>query len=134
MSETQSNIEVKSGSARGFGITFAAVFGIVGVWPALFGNDPRLWCFGIAAAFLAAAFLFPKVLETPNRWWFRFGMLLGAIVAPIVMGLVYLLVITPFGLVMRGFGKKLLKLDFEPDAETYWIRRTDEPSSMRNQF
>jgi len=134
MSETHSNIEVKSGSARGFGLTFAAVFATVGVYPVFWGGEFRWWCLAIAAGFLLVALARPRLLDIPNRWWFRFGMLLGGIVAPVVMGAVYLLAVTPFALGLRALGKRPLDLDFDPAVETYWIRREDEPSSMRNQF
>lgn len=135
MSESTSNIEVKSGSARSFGLVFGFVALAIGLYPMAFSGGPRIWCLAIAAALVVVAFVYPKILETPNRLWFRFGMLLGAIVAPIVMGVIYLLVITPFGVVMRLLGKKPLDLALDPDAKTYWItREDDDQSSMRNQF
>ena len=99
-----------------------------------FGGDLRWWAAAIAGGFLAVTFAAPQILRTPNRLWFKFGMWLGGIVAPIVMGIVYLLVITPFGLVMRLFGKKLLDTEIDKSADSYWIRREDDGGSMRNQF
>lgn len=135
MSENTSNIAVAQGSERSFGFVFAGVAAIIAVFPLFFGGELRLWATAIAAAFLGVTFVAPKLLATPNRLWFKFGMFLGGIVAPIVMGIIYLLVITPFGLVMRLAGKKLLDTKLDPDAASYWIRRDDAgDSSMRNQF
>ena len=84
---------------------------------------------------LAVAFAAPKILAAPNRLWFKFGMWLGGIVAPIVMGVIYLLFITPYGFFLRLVGKRFLELKFDPDAKSYWVRREPDPeASMRNQF
>lgn len=134
MSENASHIDVAQGSERSFGLVFAGVAAIIAVFPLFFGGDLRWWAAAIAGGFLAVTFAAPQILRTPNRLWFKFGMWLGSIVAPIVMGIVYLLVITPFGLVMRLFGKKLLDTEIDKSADSYWIRREGDGGSMRNQF
>lgn len=127
----------KAGSERGFGIVFAVVFAVIGFWPLLDGGAARIWALVTAALFLAAGLLAPGVLKPLNRLWFRFGMVLGRVVNPLVMGLLFYGTITPTALVMRLAGKDPLRLKFEPDAESYWIERDPAgpaPDTMRNQF
>jgi hypothetical protein len=136
---------VKMGSDRGFGLVFAAVFTLIGVWPALkLGWIPRLepaslrlWALAIAAAFLGLALAAPALLNPLNRLWFAFGLLLGKIMTPIVMGLLYVLTIVPTGYIMRLRGRDLLTLKIDRARKSYWIVR--EPpgparGTMSNQF
>ena len=122
------------GSARNFGVVFAVVFTILGFWPLIRGGDMRPVLVLIAVVFLALAYLAPNVLRIPNRLWFRFGLLLGAVVAPIVMALVYVTTFVPLGLTMRLLGKDLLNKKLDRAASSYWIERSDPPQSMKNQF
>lgn len=125
------------GSERGFAIVFTVVFVLVGLWPLLSGGPVRAWALLIAAAFLLAGFAAPGILAPLNRLWFRFGMALGRIVSPIVMGILFFGTVMPTGLLMRLFRKDLLRLRFDPAAESYWIRR-DPPGpsaeSLKQQF
>ncbi len=132
--QTHSNIDV--GSDRGFGFVFAAVFAVISHWPLTGGGGVRIWALAIAALFLAAALARPNILRPLNRVWFRFGLLLGRIVSPIVMAVVFSVAITPTALIMRAFGKDLLRLKFDPGAESYWIMRVDDGpmGSMKDQF
>lgn len=134
MSDHTLNVEVKMGSEQNFGIVIGAVFALIGVWPLLFGGDIRLLFMVAALAMFIMAFFFPRVLTRPNVLWFKFGMLLGAIVAPIVMGLVFFTTFVPMGGLLRLLGKDLLDTKLEPETSSYWIMRTDEPQSMKKQF
>jgi uncharacterized membrane protein len=137
MSEFETNTEIKIGSERSFGIVFAIVFAIIGLFPLLWGQGPRLWSLAIAAVFLGLAFLRPTILTVPNRLWFRFGLLLNKIVSPIVMGLIFVLTVIPTGLIMRAMGKDLLRQKMDPAADSYWITPDPEhrrTASMKNQF
>ncbi len=125
--------EVRRGSERSFGIVFAVVFAIIGLLPLLRSHSPFYWSFGVAAAFLIAAFLTPWALAPLNQLWFRFGLLLHAIISPLIMGLLFYFAVTPTGLVMRLLGKDLLRLKFDPEAESYWIKR-DPPGPARDSF
>ena len=131
--------DTKTPSERGFGITFAVVFALLAVWLWL-RKDLPIWAGAsavLSVATLAAAFLAPHVLRPFNRLWFKFGMLLHHIVTPVIMGLLFYLVVTPMGLVMRAMGKDFLRLKTGPDAGNYWIERqpeTDAKTSMKNQF
>lgn len=134
MSDHQANVDVKMGSERNFGIVFAFVFAVIGLWPLVGGGTPRPVFLAAALVMLGLGFLAPRWLETPNRLWFRFGMLLGAIVAPIIMFLVFVTTFLPIGLIMRALGKDPLKRRPDRSAKSYWIERTEDPQPMKNQF
>ena len=128
------NVDIKMGSERNFGFVFAAVSAIIALAPLFRGHPPRVSFLILAVAFAAVAIFAPGLLRWPNRLWFRFGMLLGAIVAPIVMTLVYVLTFLPMGLGLRLMGKDLLSLRTDPQASSYWINRSDPPKSMKLQY
>jgi hypothetical protein len=129
-----SNIDVKMGSERGFAYVFAAVFAIIALFPLWHGDAVRLWALAIAAAILAIGLVRPQWLVVPNKLWFKFGMLLGAIVAPIVMALVFLVVITPFGLIRQRIGKNPMEPTPDTSATTYWKPRETPLQSFNRQF
>jgi hypothetical protein len=134
MSETISHILTEQGSEKSFGVVFSAVFLIVALYPLINSEDLRIWALVVSAVFLLLAFLAPKILNLPNKLWFKFGILLGSIIAPIVMALVYILTVLPTGLIMRLLGKDLLKQRIDKDAKSYWIERSEPIGSMKNQF
>jgi predicted membrane metal-binding protein len=128
---------VQTSSDRSFGMVFAVVFAVIGLWPVLFGGTPRWWSLAISAIFLAVAIIRSGILAPLNRLWTKFGLLLNRIVSPLVMGLLFFLVITPFALVMRLTGKDLLRLKHDPEAESYWILREPpgpSPETIKNQY
>lgn len=137
--------DVKMGTDRGFGLTFALVFAVLGVWPAIaLRGSPhfeparlRWWCLALAIAFLVAALLASPLLRPLNSLWFKFGLLLSTVMTPIMMGILFVLAVVPTGLVMRLWGQDLLRQKFDRQAKSYWIMR--EPpgparESMRNQY
>ena len=130
---------VKVGSDRSFGAVFVAVFAVIGALPVVSGGSPRLWAFVVALAFLVPTLVAPRLLHPLNVVWFRFGMLLHAIVSPLVMGLVFVVAVVPTAIVMRLRGKDVLDIRSRDQAqrESYWIsraQRTIDADSMRNQF
>lgn len=128
--------EIKPGSERSFGFVFATVFALIGLYPLLNAGEVRLWSIGVAVAFALVAVVLPRLLRPLNVVWFKFGMLLGRVVAPLVMILLFFLVFTPTGLVMRAFRRDLLKLRFDRSLDTYWISRDESTTSgtMKDQF
>jgi len=127
--------KVVSSSDRSFGLVFAAFFGLIGLWPLVHSASPRWWAVAAAAAFALAAFVAPAVLRPLNRAWLAFGMLLHAIVNPVVMAVMFYGAIVPMGLLLRALGKDLLRLKPDPAAPSYWItREPPAPGSMRKQF
>ena len=125
--------EIKVGSNRSFGIVFFIVFLLIGLYPLLKNNDIRIWSLIISSVFLLLGLKNSKILTPLNILWFKFGMLLGKYVSPIVMGLVFFLVVTPTGIIMRIFNKDLLKLK-KRNINSYWIKRDNQKSDMKNQF
>ena len=124
-------------SDRSFGLVFTAFFALVGVWPLVHRRPLRLWAFFVSAAFLLVALALPRVLHPLNLLWARFGRLLSKVTNPIITGLMFYVIFTPAGLLLRLFGKDLLRLKYERSATSYWIRRDPAglvPESMRNQF
>jgi hypothetical protein len=137
MSDLKGHTEVKMGSDRAFGLVFAAVFLIVGLFPIFGGGEVRVWALVISLTFTIIAFVFPQILQPLNRLWFRFGLLLHRIVSPIVIGILFFLTVTPVSLIVRLRNPDLLKQKPDPRAETYWIdvdRELASRSSMRKQF
>ena len=119
---------------KGFGILFFIVFLLVGLWPLLKGDSPRIYFFPIAAFFLILGLINSKILTPLNKTWIKFGELLGAIIAPIVMGLVYFFILTPLSFLIRITGKDLLNVKFSNKVKTYWIKRSKDLGSMDKQF
>ena len=123
-----------SHTPRSFGVVFSIVFLIVALYPLTNSEDIRLWAIMVSAVFLLLAFVAPQVLELPNKLWFKFGILLGSIIAPVVMALVYFSTVLPTGLIMRLLGKDILKQKLDKNAKSYWIERSEPIGSMKNQF
>ena len=121
-------------SNRSFGIIFFIVFLIIGLWPLKNSGNPNLYIIGISGIFLVLGMFNSKILSPLNKAWIKLGELLGIIIAPIVMALVYFIVLTPISLIVRMFGKDLLELKFLKKRETYWIKRKKDLSSMKKQF
>lgn len=129
--------EVQVGTEKSFGIVFAAVFAIIGIWPLIHGLPVRWWSLVVAVLFLVAAYVAQPLLKPLNLLWFKFGLLLYKVVNPVVMGLLYFTTIVPVGLLMRIVGKDPLNRAFDANARSYWIERDPpgpEPESMKNQF
>lgn len=136
--ESLERVESAAGSSdRAFGIVFTVVFLVIGLLPLFFGGPPRLWSIAIAAIFGALALLRPALLAPLNRLWTKFGLLLHRIVSPLVLGIMFFVVITPMGLVMRAWGKDPLRLRFDRQARSYWVERQPPgppPETINNQF
>ena len=126
--------KIKISSNRSFGLVFFVVFLIVALWPLKSGEDIRIWSLALSIIFFSLGILNSKLLTPLNKLWFKFGILLGSIVSPIVMGIVFFLVVTPTSIIMRLLGKDLLKKNKIKSASTYWIKRDKQQSSMKKQF
>lgn len=134
MSESSSHIPIEQSSEKSFGIVFSIVFLIFSLFPLINSGYIHLWALIVSAIFLFLAFIAPNILKLPNMLWFKLGILLGSIIAPIVMSLIYFITVMPIGLIMRLLGKDLLKKKFDRNAKTYWIKRNEPLGSMKNQF
>ena len=134
MSEIASYVSTEQSSEKSFGVVFSIVFLIVALYPLINSESLRIWALVVSIIFFLLAFLAPKILVLPNKLWFKFGLLIGSIVAPIVMAFVYFVTVLPTGLIMRLLGKDLLKQKLDKNAKSYWIERKEPMGSMKNQF
>ena len=126
--------KVKISSNRSFGLLFFVVFLIVSLWPLTHEGSIRIWSVIISAVFLILGLINSKLLAPLNLFWFKLGMILGAIISPIVMGIVFFIVVTPIGFILRIMGKDLLNKKYDKEKETYWIKREASIGTMKRQF
>ena len=125
--------EIKLGSNRSFGIVFFVVFLIISIWPLLDEKELRYWSLIVSFIFLILGILKSNILTPLNKVWFKFGILLGNIISPIIMAFVFFLVVTPISLIMKIFGKDILNLKKNKNS-SYWIKKDMQSGTMRKQF
>ena len=125
--------EIKLGSNRSFGIVFFVVFLLIATYPMLNHGDIRLWSLLLSFIFLILGLVNSKILTPLNKLWFKFGIFLGKIISPLIMGLIFFVVVTPIGLIMRLLKKDILALKYS-EQKSYWIEKTGPKSKMKNQF
>ena len=118
---------------RNFGLTFFGVFLVVSIWPLLYNEQIRIWSLIVGSIFLILGLLNSKILTPLNIIWFKFGIILGKLVSPIVMGIVFFFIVTPISIIMKIFRKDLLNLKFN-NLKSYWIGKNGPKSKMKNQF
>jgi len=126
--------KIQIGSNRNFGLVFFIVFLLIAIWPLLDGGTIRIWFLLISLIFLILGLMNSKILSPLNKVWFKFGLLLGSIISPIVMGIIFFLVITPIGIFMKLLGKDLLNNKHDNKKKSYWINRDKTKSTMKKQF
>jgi predicted membrane protein len=127
------NSNIKIGTNKSFGIVFFIFFLIVSIFPLLNNGDIRVWSLIISLIFLILGILNSKILTPLNQIWFKFGILLGRFVSPVVMGIIFFAIVTPTSVIMRVLQKNLLNLK-KGNKKTYWIERSKIKSKMKNQF
>ena len=127
MSKSINHTSTEKPSEKSFGVVFSIVFLIIAIYPLIKDEDVRLWAIIVSGIFLLLAFIL-------NMIWFKFGVLLGFTVAPIVILLVYSTTVIPTGFIMRLIGKDLLKQQLDKNVKSYWIKRTEPMGTMKNQF
>ena len=125
--------EIKISSNRSFGIVFFVVFLIISLYPLAYNGEIRLWSLVISLIFLILGLINSKILTPLNKIWFKFGIFLGKIISPLIMGIIFFLVVTPIGFIMRIFRKDVLNLKYNKN-ESYWIEKNGPKSKMKNQF
>ena len=125
--------EIKISSNKSFGLVFSVVFLIIAVYPFLKNGNLIIWSLIISIIFLILGLTNSKILTPLNKLWFKFGIFLGKIVSPLVMGVIFFFVVTPIGLIMRVLGKDLLNLKYNLN-KSYWIEKSGPKSKMKNQF
>ena len=127
------NTEIKISSNKSFGVVFFIVFLLIAIYPLINNGELRIWALVIAIIFFILGLIDTKVLTPLNKLWFKFGLLLGKIVSPLIMGIIFFFIVTPTAFIMRIIGKDLLNLKFS-NKKTYWIEKTGPKSKMKNQF
>jgi len=125
--------EIKISSNRSFGIVFFVVFLLIALYPLLEGSDLRIWSLIISFIFFALGLINSNLLTPLNKLWFKFGLFLGKIISPLIMGIIFFIVVTPIGIIMRLLKKDLLNLKYDK-KDSYWIEKTGPKSKMKNQF
>ena len=121
-------------SNRNFGLVFFVFFLIIGLWPLLGTNEIRYWSIFFSVIFFLLGITNSKLLNPLNKIWFNFGILLGKIISPLIMVIIFFLIITPIGVIMRVFGKDILNLKYNKKNKSYWIEKIGPKSKMKNQF
>ena len=127
------NSKIKISSNKSFGIVFFTVFLIIAIWPLLNGYEIRYWSLIISIVFLLLGILNSKILTPLNKIWFKIGILLGNVISPIIMSIIFFLVVTPTSFIMKILGKDLLNLK-KNTKNSYWIKKQNQNSRMKNQF
>tara|TARA_B100000401_G_C52738804_1_gene687215 strand:- start:74 stop:460 length:387 start_codon:yes stop_codon:yes gene_type:complete len=125
--------QIKVSSNKSFGIVFFIVFLIIALYPMIKDGDIRLWSLILSLIFLILGLINSIILTPLNRLWFKFGIFLGKIVSPIILGIIFFLVVTPTGLLLRLFGKDVINLKYN-NNNSYWIKKTGPKSKMKDQF
>ena len=121
-------------SNKSFGVVFFFVFLIIAIYPLLNNDNLRIWSLIISVIFLILGIINSKILTPLNKLWFKFGIFLGMIISPVVMGIIFFFIITPIGLIMKILKKDLLNLKYDKKIKSYWIEKSDLKSKMKNQF
>tara|TARA_B100000989_G_scaffold115322_1_gene84776 strand:+ start:1960 stop:2343 length:384 start_codon:yes stop_codon:yes gene_type:complete len=125
--------DVKINSNKSFGIVFSIVFFLIALYPLTYYGEIRVWSGIVSLIFLVIALFNSKILAPLNKLWFKFGIFLGRIISPIIMGIIFFLIVTPIGLVMRLLRKDILNLKYNK-SKSYWIKKDGPKSKMKNQF
>ena len=125
--------DIKISSNKSFGIVFFVVFLLIAIYPLTNGGDIRIWSGIISFIFLVLGLLNSSILTPLNKIWFKFGIILGKIISPVIMAIIFFLVVTPTGLIMRILRKDILNLKYNQN-KSYWIEKEGPKSKMKNQF
>ena len=123
----------KNDNNKSFGILFFIVFLLIAIWPIIASEPVRIWATIVSLIFLLLGIINSKLLTPLKQGWIKLGEILGKVIAPIVMGFIYFLIITPIGLLMRLLGKDLLSIKFNKE-KSYWIKRSKAINTMKRQF
>ncbi|MEK6627157.1 MAG: SxtJ family membrane protein [Bdellovibrionota bacterium] len=126
--------KLKPGSEKNFGITLGSAFLLIALLPLISKNHPRFWALIVTVTFYGLAFIRPSLLKMLNILWLRLGLLLNALVSPIILLLLYFVAFIPTGLLLKLFKKDILDLKINKNSDTYWIKSESSTNSMRDQF
>ena len=125
---------IKAGSIKSFGIVFFLVFIIIALYPLLNENNIRVWSLFVGFIFLFLGIANSPLLKPFNLIWFKFGLSLGKLIAPIVMGIVYFIVVFPTFLLLKLFKRNYLNIKYQRNKSSYWTIVNDKGTTMKDQF
>lgn len=125
---------IERSNERSFGIVFTIFFVILSIYPIINKETINVFFLVISIIFFMITIIRPQLFYFLNKIWFKFGILLGKIVSPLVMGIIFYLTVTPTGIIMRLLGKDLLKKKLEIKEKTYWVKKNKYSGSLKNQF
>ena len=125
---------ISNNDLRNFGLIWAFIFTVIGLWPVKNGGDLRTWSMFASGIFAAVAMIAPVILKQFYKVWVKFGNFVGKINSKIIIFILFVFLFVPFGFFARLFGKDLLGKKIDKSASTYWITRESKPGSMKNQF
>ena len=132
ISRQKQEIKINKKNNITFGILFFIFFLIIGLFPLISVGIIRIWSVVLSLVFLIITIIRPNLFTFLNRSWIQFGIFLGKVISPIVMGLVFFFVVTPIGVLVRILKKDVMGL--KGGASSYWINRKDKLQSMKKQF
>tara|TARA_Y100001936_G_C16044963_1_gene654031 strand:- start:796 stop:1203 length:408 start_codon:yes stop_codon:yes gene_type:complete len=132
--DLRSHHSIESSNERSFGIVFAIFFAILSIYPVINKKDINLYLLILSIIILMIGIFKPSLLYYPNKIWFKFGIFLGKIVSPLVMGIIFFFTVTPTGIIMKLLRKDLLKKKLDVKVRTYWVKKNKYTGSLRNQF
>ena len=128
------NKKIKISSNKSFAIVFAVVFIIIGIYPLLNNEDLRYWSIIVSLILIILGYKNSLILTPLNFIWFKFGLLLGRVIAPIVMGLIYFVVVYPTNLLLKVFKKNQMGIKYNKSINTYWVNTNNNSNNMKDQF
>tara|TARA_B100000427_G_scaffold271516_1_gene238535 strand:- start:4677 stop:5069 length:393 start_codon:yes stop_codon:yes gene_type:complete len=127
--------KIKLPTNRNFGIVFFIVFLLISLWPLIDAGDLRVWSLIVSFIFLVLGLLNSSILNPLNKLWYKFGIILGNLISPLIMGIIFFTIVTPIAYILRIFKKDVLKLKFRSDEiNSYWIKKENLKNSMKKQF
>ena len=134
MNENTSNVKIESSSNKSFGLLFSVIFLIIAIYPLINKGTINYLFIFIAVIIFLISILLPSILTIPNKLWFKFSLILGLLISQIILTLIYLVIVTPTGFFVRLTGKDILNKKINKQLKSYWIKKSESYSSMKNQF
>lgn len=117
-----------------FGLIWALIFSLIAFFPVINGGEVRVWSAIVSGCFACISLAVPQILKYFYIIWVKFGNVVGKINSFIIIGVLFFIIFTPFGVIMRLLGKDLLSKKIDKSSSSYWVTRDGQPSSMKNQF
>jgi hypothetical protein len=121
-------------SNKSFGIVFFLFFSILGIYPIWNDDKLNLILISIGIIFLILGIRNSNILTSPNKYWIKFGLVLGKLISPIIMFIIYFFLLFPISLLGKLVGRDTCNTSYNPNIKSYWIKRNDDPLDMDEQY